>query len=81
MLVIDPDECIDCGVCVPECPAEAIYADTDSQATPEWLALNEKYASQWPNILVKKEPLDTADKLDGAEDKLTKFFSPNPGAG
>ena len=44
MLVINPDECIDCGVCVPECPAEAIVADSEPAATAFWLDMNRKYA-------------------------------------
>ena len=44
MLVIHPDECIDCGVCVPECPAEAIFSDADSEATPDMLKLNAQYS-------------------------------------
>ncbi len=64
MLVIHPDECIDCGVCVPECPAEAILADTDSGAEP-WLAINSKYAQIWPNITEKGSvPADADDWKD-----------------
>ena len=48
-LVIHPEECIDCGVCEPECPADAIKPDTDS-GLDEWLAVNTKYAEIWPNI-------------------------------
>lgn len=54
MLVIHPDECIDCGVCVPECPAEAIVADTEPSATQFWLELNLTYAEIWPNIVARK---------------------------
>jgi ferredoxin len=52
MLVIHPDECIDCGVCEPECPVEAIVADSDDKATP-WLERNRTYAIEWPNITRK----------------------------
>lgn len=48
-LVIHPEECIDCGVCEPECPADAIRADTEA-GLETWLALNAKYAEIWPNI-------------------------------
>src|SRR6516165_9791053 len=58
MLVIHPDECIDCGVCVPECPVDAIKPDTDP-GFEEWLLLNAKYAKIWPNITVKKRPRPT----------------------
>ena len=54
MLVIHPDECIDCGVCEPECPAEAIKPDTES-GLEKWLELNAQYAKSWPNITVKRE--------------------------
>src|SRR3979411_2241218 len=55
MLVIHPDECIDCGVCEPECPADAIKPDT--QPGPEkGLDLNRQYAAAWPNITRKGEP-------------------------
>lgn len=80
MLVIHPDECIDCGVCVPECPAEAIFADTDKAATDEWLVLNQKYAQIWPNITHKGEPPADADAMNGVADKL-EMFSPTPGEG
>ena len=55
MLVIHPDECIDCGVCEPECPANAIFPDTEP-GLASWLKLNSEYASVWPNISVKREP-------------------------
>jgi ferredoxin len=80
MLVIHPDECIDCGVCVPECPAEAIVPDSET-FDPVWLSLNQDYASQWPNITRKKTPPGDADAMNGAPGKYSKFFSPEPGAG
>ena len=55
MLVIHPDECIDCGVCEPECPPEAIKADTES-GLEKWMTLNAEYAQKWPNITTKGEP-------------------------
>jgi ferredoxin len=55
MLVIHPDECIDCGVCEPECPAEAIFPDT-KPGLEDWLKLNADYALVWPNITIKREP-------------------------
>jgi ferredoxin len=54
MLVINPNECIDCGVCEPECPAEAILPDTEG-GLEKWLELNNNFSSQWPNITRKKE--------------------------
>lgn len=77
MLVIHPEECIDCGVCVPECPAEAIFSDAEPQATPQWLDLNRKYADQWPNIVAKKPAMPNADSENGRAGKATEF-SPEP---
>ena len=53
MLVIKPDECIDCGVCEPECPIDAIEPDTNESAE-KWLDINKKYSEIWPNISEKK---------------------------
>ena len=53
MLVINPKECIDCGVCEAECPAKAIEADTKPDME-EWVEFNQKYSDQWPRITVKK---------------------------
>src|SRR6516165_3439035 len=58
MLVIHPDECIDCSVCVPECPVDAIKPDTDP-GLEEWLSLNAKYAKIWPILPSKKHPRPT----------------------
>ncbi len=81
MLVIHPDECIDCGVCVPECPAEAIFPDSDTMGHPRWLELNRKYANLWPNIVAKnKSPLD-ADAWNGVLNKFAEHFNPKPGEG
>ena len=80
MLVIHPDECIDCGVCEPECPAEAIIPDTEPEVE-KWLELNRDYSEKWPNLAAKKEPADDADSHKGEEGKFDKFFSTNPGSG
>jgi ferredoxin len=77
-LVIHPDECIDCGVCEPECPAEAIIPDTEPSAE-KWLGMNRDYAQQWPNITRKKTPPADADDWKGVPDKFAKYFNPNPG--
>src|SRR4030088_3160242 len=79
MLVIHPDECIDCGVCEPECPAEAIKPDTEP-GLEKWLKLNLDLARSWPNITIKKEPPADAKEWDGKPDKLA-LLSPNPGTG
>ncbi len=56
MLVIHPDECIDCGVCEPECPEDAIRPDTEP-GLGGWLAINAELAQFWPVILEQVEPL------------------------
>lgn len=69
-LVIDPDECIDCAVCVPECPVNAIVAD--SELAPEqlpYLALNAELARQWPVITKAREPLPDAEHWAGVTGK------------
>jgi ferredoxin len=79
-LAINPDECIDCGVCVPECPAEAIFQD--SELGPEvnkWMNINRKYSVIWPNITSKKDALPDADEWDGLPNKFEVYFSENPG--
>lgn len=73
MLVIHPDECIDCGVCVVECPAEAIFADNEPQATQYWLDINRVYADLWPNITGKKPPLPDADRDNGRNGKAAEL--------
>ncbi|WP_260926114.1 ferredoxin FdxA [Novosphingobium sp. 9] len=80
MLVINPSECIDCGVCEPECPAEAILPDTEN-GLEAWLELNAKYSAEWPNITVKRDPPEDADAMKDEEGKLEKYFSPEPGEG
>lgn len=78
MLVINPEECIDCGVCEPECPAEAIKSDTEP-GLEKWLELNAKYSNIWPNITVKKDALPGAKEMDGVPNKLEMYFSPESG--
>jgi ferredoxin len=80
MLVIHPDECIDCGVCEPECPVEAIKADT-APDQEQWVELNAKYASIWPNITAKKEPPADSKEWEGIAGKFAAHFSANPGDG
>ncbi|WP_372884836.1 ferredoxin FdxA [Shimia sp.] len=80
MLVIHPDECIDCGVCEPECPADAIRADTEPGAET-WVEFNRKYAERWPVITARKDPLEGAAARDGLAGKLHSLFSELPGTG
>jgi ferredoxin len=79
MLVIHPDECIDCGVCEPECPVEAIKPDTEPELE-EFLKLNADFAKIWPNITAKKDPPEDAKEWDDKPDKM-KYFSPKGGTG
>ena len=79
MLVIHPDECIDCGVCEPECPIDAIRPDTES-GLEEWLELNRRYAESWPNIVQQKAHPPDSDAWRDVKDKK-RYFSPEPGDG
>lgn len=78
MLVINPEECIDCGVCVIECPVEAIVPDTDP-GTELWVEHNQKYAKTWPRLTQKLPAPNDADQWRDVPDKLKKHFSPKPG--
>ena len=80
MLVIHPDECIDCGVCEPECPIDAIKPDTEP-GLEKLLELNAKYAAEWPNIIAKKDPLPEAEAFETVANKLEEHFSPKAGTG
>ncbi|HYD99264.1 MAG TPA: ferredoxin FdxA [Alphaproteobacteria bacterium] len=80
MLVINPDECIDCGVCEPECPAEAIVPDSDPQAET-WLQLNRDQSAVWPNLTRKKDADPEADSFKGVPDKFKTLYSDKPGTG
>jgi ferredoxin len=78
-MVINPDECIDCGVCEPECPAEAIKPDTED-GTEKWIEINTKYAELWPNITSQKDPMPNAEDENGKTGKLAEL-SEKPGEG
>lgn len=70
-LVIDPETCIDCSLCVPECPAEAIFALDDVPVNQqEYIQINAELAKLWPGINEAKEPLDDADDWVDVTDKL-----------
>ncbi|MEM1381652.1 MAG: ferredoxin FdxA [Pseudomonadota bacterium] len=79
-LVINPEECIDCGVCEPECPIDAIVPDTED-SDGKWLELNAKYSESWPNITTARDPLPDADALAEVPNKLETHFSTAPGEG
>ena len=80
MLVINPDECIDCGVCEPECPVEAII--TDSQDDGKFFDLNSKYSNIWPVVSQKREEDVPADAKEWADvPNKMEHFSEKPGKG
>ncbi|PCJ58360.1 MAG: ferredoxin [Rhodospirillaceae bacterium] len=80
MLIIHPDECIDCGVCEPECPVEAIIPDSEGDAD-KWLELNTEYSKIWPNITKKKDQPADADDWKDVKNKFETHFSTKPGEG
>ena len=80
MLVIHPDECIDCGVCEPECPPEAILPDTEKGAD-SWVQFNLEKSEAWPNITRRKDAPTDADEYQDAEDKFKRYFIDRPGKG
>lgn len=78
MLVINPDECIDCGACEPECPSEAIFEETECKDS-KWLDINKEYSVKWPYIVNRKKPAADAEEWIDKPDKF-QYFSPNPAA-
>ena len=76
MLVIKPDECVDCGVCEPECPIDAIKSDTEP-GLEKWLGINIKYSEIWSNINIKKDPQADADNYRSEKNKFDKYFKEN----
>ena len=79
MLYIHPDECIDCGVCEPECPPEAIHPDTDTDME-KWVQFNRQYSADWPNITRKGEAPTDADAFKDEKGKFKRYFSDEPAA-
>ena len=70
-LVIDPDECIDCTLCEPECPAEAIFAEDDiPDGMENYLELNADLSREWPVITEMKPAPEDAEEWDGVKGKL-----------
>ena len=73
-LVIDPEECIDCGACVPECPTEAIFSEDNlPEKWVHYREINERYAQEWPTIAEQKDPLPDAEEWKGVEEKADQF--------
>ncbi len=80
-LVIDPETCIDCGLCIPECPVEAIVTEEDlPEEWSEYLEINAKYAAEWPVIDAQKDPLPTSEEFKTTKGKR-ELIDPNPFAG
>jgi ferredoxin len=82
-LAINPDECIDCGVCEPECPVDAIVPDNalEGEELEKWMDINTKYSLIWPVITQKKDALPEAEEFNGVPNKFEQYFSENPGEG
>ena len=73
-LVIDPDECIDCAVCVPECPVNAIYAEDDVPGDQQaFIKLNADLSSSWTSITKSKAGLPDADEWKDVKNKLDQL--------
>ena len=71
-LVIDPEECIDCSLCEPECPIDAILSEDDlDDDQKKFLKLNDELSQKWPVITVKKDAPPDADEWKNKPDKLS----------
>ncbi len=79
MLVINQEECIDCGACEPECPAEAIVRD-NAPGAEKWVEFNRKYSALWPNIRKAGDVPEDAEDWVGKDNKLNTEFKPQPAA-
>ena len=74
-LVIDPDECIDCAVCVPECPVNAIYAEDDVPSDQqEFIKLNAELSQNWSSITKSKAAMPEAEKWKDVKNKLGELI-------
>lgn len=82
-LAINPDECIDCGVCEPECPVDAIKADSEMslEEANRWTEINREYSLIWPVITQKKDAPEDAEAWNGIPNKFEEYFDPAPGEG
>jgi ferredoxin len=74
-IVINPDECIDCGVCEPECPVNAIKPQAEEDPDGKWLTINSRLATLWPNITKRGEVPDDADDYRDEADKFERYVA------
>jgi ferredoxin len=73
--VINPEDCIDCGICVAECPIDAIFAEENVPDNERpTIQLNADLSKIWPNIIEKKDKLPDADKWKGVENKMSMLL-------
>ena len=73
-MTIDPDECIDCGLCEAECPANAIFAEDDvPEEQKQFIGINAEYAKKWPVLTQHKEPKEDAEQWNGVQNKLSSL--------
>ena len=81
MLVIDPDECIDCGVCVDECPVTAIFPEEEVPEKWEaYIEINARLSQEWPTIEENKDAMDSAGESKDIEEKRDQLDE-SPGEG
>ena len=73
LLVINPEECIDCGVCEIECPVQAIKAE--SEELIDWIERAKYFVTKWPNITTKKSPYPDASKYKNEKNKFAKYIN------
>lgn len=79
MLVIDPEECIDCSLCEPECPIGAIYSEDElPEDQKQMIAVNAKYSAKWPVITAMRDAPPDAHEWEDVKNKYPEHFSPNP---
>jgi ferredoxin len=72
MVVIDPESCIDCGVCISECPVQAIKSEAPELLV--WIERAQKLSAVWPNITKTKAPPSDADIYKDENNKFEKYF-------
>lgn len=81
MVVINADECIDCGDCAPACRVGAIRPESGAASDNRWLKLNQEFSRLWPSITVRILPPKDAEAMANETKKLEKYFSAKPGGG